>query len=68
MATNSCTASLHIDLIACGVGRGDEVITTSMTFAASVNTIYNKGAIPVFVDIDPETGLINVDKIEKKIT
>lgn len=68
VAMNSCTAALHIALIAAGVGPGDEVITTSMTFAASVNTIIHVGATPVFVDIDPQTGLIDVNKIEGKIT
>ncbi|MTD30775.1 DegT/DnrJ/EryC1/StrS aminotransferase family protein [Planomicrobium sp. YIM 101495] len=68
VAMNSCTAALHIALIAGGVKPGDEVITTSMTFAASVNTILHVGATPVFVDIDPETGLIDIDKIEEKIT
>jgi dTDP-4-amino-4,6-dideoxygalactose transaminase len=65
---NSCTAALHISLIAAGIGPGDEVITTPMTFAASANTIIHTGAKPVFVDIDPETGCINPDEIEKKIT
>ncbi|RAZ80723.1 DegT/DnrJ/EryC1/StrS family aminotransferase [Planococcus halotolerans] len=67
VAMNSCTAALHIALIAAGVGPGDEVITTSMTFAASVNTILHVGATPVFVDIDPETGLIDANKIEEKV-
>ncbi|MES9784487.1 DegT/DnrJ/EryC1/StrS aminotransferase family protein [Bacillus thuringiensis] len=65
---NSCTAALHIALLAAGVGPGDEVITTPMTFAASANTIIHTGATPVFVDIDPETGCIDPDKIEEKIT
>lgn len=68
VAMNSCTAALHISLIAADIGPGDEVITTSMTFAASVNTILHVGATPVFVDIDPKTGLIDVNKIEEKIT
>lgn len=68
VAMNSCTAALHIALVAANIGPGDEVITTSMTFAASVNTILHVGATPVFVDIDPETGLIDADKIEEKIT
>ena len=55
IAMNSATAALHIALIAGGIKPGDEVITTSMTFAATVNTIVHVGAIPVFVDIDPET-------------
>lgn len=68
VAMNSCTAALHIALVAADIGPGDEVITTSMTFAASVNTILHVGAIPVFVDIDPETGLMDTGKIEEKIT
>jgi dTDP-4-amino-4,6-dideoxygalactose transaminase len=65
---NSCTAALHISLVAAGIGPGDEVITTPMTFAASANTIIHTGAKPVFVDIDPKTGCIDPDEIEKKIT
>lgn len=68
IAMNSATAALHIALIAGGIKPGDEVITTSMTFAATVNTIVHMGAIPVFVDIDPETGCIDADGIEEKIT
>jgi len=68
VGTNSCTAALHIALVAAGIGLGDEVITTPMTFAASANTIIHAGAVPVFVDIDPETGCIDPEEIEKKIT
>ncbi|MGB6779562.1 DegT/DnrJ/EryC1/StrS family aminotransferase [Planococcus sp. 11815] len=68
VAMNSCTAALHIALVAADIGPGDEVITTSMTFAASVSTILHVGAVPVFVDIDPKTGLMDVEKIEEKIT
>lgn len=68
IAMNSATAALHIALIAAGVGQGDEVITTPMTFAATANTIIHTGATPVFVDIDPKTFCIDVNKIEEKIT
>ncbi|NMA84318.1 MAG: DegT/DnrJ/EryC1/StrS family aminotransferase [Epulopiscium sp.] len=65
---NSCTAALHIALVTAGIGSGDEVITTPMTFAASANTIIHTGGIPVFADIDLQTGCIDVDEIRKKIT
>lgn len=68
MAVNSCTAGLHLSLLACGVGPGDEVITTPMTFAATANVIEHVGATPVFADV--ETSSMNIDprEIEKKIT
>src|SRR4051812_25026037 len=55
VATNSCTAALHLALLTLGVGPGDEVITTPMTFAATANAVLHAGARPVFVDVDPET-------------
>ena len=54
-AVGSCTAALHLSLIAADVRPGDEVITTAMTFCASINAIIHAGATPVLVDIDPET-------------
>ncbi|WP_346848624.1 MULTISPECIES: DegT/DnrJ/EryC1/StrS aminotransferase family protein [unclassified Clostridium] len=68
IAMNSATAALHIALIAGGVKPGDEVITTPITFAATVNTIIHVGATPVFVDVDPNTFCIDANKIEEKIT
>ncbi len=68
VAMNSATAALHVALIAGGVKPGDEVITTPITFAATANTIIHVGATPVFVDVDPETFCIDVNKIEEKIT
>ena len=55
VAVNSCTAALHLSLLAAGVGPGDEVITTPLTFCSTANVIVHAGAIPVFADIDPST-------------
>ncbi len=68
IALNSCTAGLFLGLQAHGVGPGDEIITTPMTFCATSNTIVHCGATPVFADVDPLTGLIDPKEIEKKIT
>ncbi|KUO72791.1 MAG: UDP-4-amino-4,6-dideoxy-N-acetyl-beta-L-altrosamine transaminase [Desulfosporosinus sp. BRH_c37] len=68
VATNSCTAALHLSLVAAGIGEGDEVLTTPMTFAASANVVIHTGAIPVLVDIDPVTMNIDPQKIREKIT
>ena len=68
IAMNSCTAALHIALVANNIGEGDEVITTPLTFAASANTIVHTGAKPVFADIDEKTMCIDPNKIEEKIT
>src|SRR5437870_6751447 len=59
LALNSCTAALHTALVTLGVGPGDEVITTPLTFAASVNVIEHTGARPVLVDVVPDT--LNLD-------
>lgn len=68
MAVNSCTAGLHLSMLVAGLGPGDEVITTPMTFAATVNTIIHSGATPVLVDCERETGLIDPGRIEDAIT
>ena len=62
------TTALHAACIAAGISKGDEVITTSITFAASSNAILYCGGKPVFVDIDSKTWNIDVEQIEKKIT
>ena len=68
MAVNSCTAALHLSLIASGIGKGDEVITTPLTFSATINAIIHSGATPVLVDINLKTMNIDETKIEKAIT
>ncbi|KPK22472.1 MAG: UDP-4-amino-4,6-dideoxy-N-acetyl-beta-L-altrosamine transaminase [Desulfobacterales bacterium SG8_35_2] len=67
-AVNSCTAALHLSCLSLGLHPGDEIITTPMTFCATVNAILHSGARPVFADIDPVTLNIDVNEIEKKIT
>lgn len=62
------TAALHAACFASGIGTGDEVITTPITFAASANCVLYCGGTPVFVDVDPETYNIDPDNIEKCIT
>jgi dTDP-4-amino-4,6-dideoxygalactose transaminase len=68
VALNSCTAGLHLALDALGIGPGDEVITTPMTFVATANVIIHVGATPVFVDVDPVTGNIDPAAIARAIT
>lgn len=62
--TSSCTAALHMALLLAGVKEGDEVITTPLTWVSTVNAIKYCGATPVFVDVEPDTGLIDVEKIQ----
>jgi dTDP-4-amino-4,6-dideoxygalactose transaminase len=61
VAVNSCTAALHLSLLAAGVGPDHEVVTTPMTFCATANTVIHTGATPVFADIDPAT--LNLDPL-----
>lgn len=67
-AVNSCTAALHVSLIAAGIGPGDEVITTAMTFCATANVIIHAGAVPVIADIEASTWNIDAADIERRIT
>lgn len=68
VAVSNGTAALHIACMAAGIGKGDEVITTSITFAASSNCVLYCGGKTVFADIDPVTYNIDPDDVERKIT
>lgn len=68
VAVNSCTAALHLALLAAGVGAGDEVITTPLTFCATANAVIHTGATPVFADVDPHTRNLDPGAVEAAIT
>jgi dTDP-4-amino-4,6-dideoxygalactose transaminase len=67
-AVNSCTAALHVSMIAADLEPGSEVITTPLTFCATVNAIVHAGLTPVLADVDPVTQNIDPDAIEAAIT
>jgi len=67
-ALNSCTAALHVAMLAAGLQSGDEVITTAMTFCATANAVIHAGAIPVPVDIDRHTLNMDPQQLEQHIT
>ena len=66
--TASCTAALHMALILAGVKKGDEVITTPMSWVSTANVILYCGARVVFADVDPLTGILDIEEVKKKIT
>lgn len=68
LALNSCTAGLHLALLAGGIGPGDEVITTPLTFAATTNVVVHTGATPVLADVEPDTLQIAPERIAAAIT
>ena len=67
-AVNSCTAALHVSMVAAGLDAGAEVITTPLTFCATVNAIVHAGLTPVLADIDPVSHCIDPAAIEAAIT
>ncbi len=68
IALNSCTAALHLAMLAIGIGPGDEIIVPTMTFAATANAVIHTGAIPVFVDCQQDTMNIDPEDVVRKIT
>jgi len=68
IAVNSGTSALHLALLSAGIGPGDEVITVPFTFVATVAAIVYAGARPVFVDVDPVTLTMDVNRIKRAIT
>ena len=68
VALNSCTAALHLSLLCAGIGPGDEVIGSTMTFCSSVNVILHAGATPVLADCDAHSLNITAEEIERRIT
>jgi dTDP-4-amino-4,6-dideoxygalactose transaminase len=65
---SSCTAGLHLALVALGIGPGDEVITSPITFPATANVIVQQGARPIFADVEPLTLNLDPARVEAKIT
>ena len=68
VALNTGTSALHLALLACGIGRGDEVITVPFTFVATVAAIEYAGATPVLVDVEPDYLTMDPDRLEAAIT
>ena len=64
----SCTAGLFLALKALGIGKGDEVLVPAMTFVASVNVVLHCGAKPVLVDVEADTGLMDITSAERAVT
>src|SRR5574341_1973334 len=68
VALNSCTAGLHLALEVLGIGAGDEVITSPLTFSATANVIIHVGATPVFADVDPRTMNLDPEAVAQAVT
>jgi dTDP-4-amino-4,6-dideoxygalactose transaminase len=68
LGVTSCTGALHLALLALDIGPGDEVVTTPMSFVATATAILEAGAIPVFVDVEPDTGNLDAARVESAIT
>lgn len=67
LAVNSCTSALHLALVALGVGQGDAVITTPLTFASSAHVIEHVGATPILADVEPDTLNIDPERVREAL-
>src|SRR5262245_18878425 len=68
LGVTSCTAAMHLGLVALGIGPGDEVITSPITFPATSNLIVHVGATHVFTDVEPHTLNLDVKQLEARLT
>lgn len=68
VAVTSCTAGLHLSLLALGIGEGDEVITTPLSFCATSNAVMHAGARPVFIDVERDTGNMDASLLERAVS
>lgn len=68
LAVSNCTTALHLALLACGVGEGDEVIVPAFTWVATANAVLYCNAKPVFIDIDVNTFNIDIKQLKEKVT
>ena len=68
VAVNSCTAAIHLAILTAELQPGDEVITTPLTFCATINAVLHAGAVPVLADVDPRTMNIDPAQVEARIT
>jgi dTDP-4-amino-4,6-dideoxygalactose transaminase len=68
VAVNSCTAALFLAQLALGIGPGDAVVTTPLTFVATANSVRHTGATALFADVEPDTGLLDVGEVERLLS
>jgi dTDP-4-amino-4,6-dideoxygalactose transaminase len=68
VAVNSCTAGLHLSCLAVGLQQGDEVIVPAMTFCATINAVIHAGAVPVLVDVEPDTFNMDPEQVRRKMS
>ena len=67
VAVNSCTSALHVACLSLGLGKGDTLWTSPITFVSSANCALYCGALVDFIDVDPDTALISIEALKKKL-